>query len=172
VKNEIIQKLRSTPITVSEDELRKVFGLDENWRPLEYIQNEYEDNGDGTVTDHATGLMWQQYNQDELKLSDIGIYVRQLNKHKFAGYSDWRLPTVPELMSLLEPEKQSNNFYLDLIFEKEKWWYWTADQWWIWWSWSADQIPSGGRFFVSFDHGSINMLRDLSAHVRAVRSVQ
>ncbi|OQX21156.1 MAG: hypothetical protein BWK80_34270, partial [Desulfobacteraceae bacterium IS3] len=52
--------LRSKPITVSQEEFKKVFGLNENLRPLEYIQNEFEDNRDGTITDNATGLIWQQ----------------------------------------------------------------------------------------------------------------
>ncbi len=49
-------QLRKTPITASDENSRK----NENWRPLEYIQNDYKDNGDGTITDHATDLMWRE----------------------------------------------------------------------------------------------------------------
>jgi hypothetical protein len=53
-------KLRSNPITVSDSEFKKVFNLDENRRPKTFIENDYVDNGNGTVTDRATGLTWEK----------------------------------------------------------------------------------------------------------------
>jgi chromosome segregation ATPase len=47
--------LRNTPLTVSEEEFKEVFRLDENQRPRKYTENDYEDLGD-VITDHATGL--------------------------------------------------------------------------------------------------------------------
>ena len=97
------------------------FRLDKNYRPLEYIQNDFKDNGDGTITDHATGLMWQQSGSpDWLYLKDVPAYIEKINREKFAGYSDWRLLTVDELKSLLTPEKQSNDMYISPIFEKKR----------------------------------------------------
>ncbi len=52
--------LRKEPLTVSDEEGKKVFNLDQDMRPLKYVNNEFNDNADGTVTDHATGLMWQK----------------------------------------------------------------------------------------------------------------
>ncbi|MCB9501891.1 MAG: DUF1566 domain-containing protein [Deferribacteres bacterium] len=34
------------------------------------------------------------------------VYIDSLNKANFAGYSDWRLPTLEEAMTLMEPEKK------------------------------------------------------------------
>ncbi|GAB6042186.1 Lcl C-terminal domain-containing protein [Endothiovibrio diazotrophicus] len=72
-------------------------------------QPSYTDNGDGTVTDNVTGLMWQQdpdFNgdgvidvNDKMTFSDASDYAASFN---LAGYSDWRLPTVKELYSLIE----------------------------------------------------------------------
>jgi len=71
-------------------------------------QPSYQDNGDGTVTDLATGLMWQKSPDtnsdgminysDKMFFDDAEIYATSFN---LAGYSDWRLPTVKELYSLI-----------------------------------------------------------------------
>ena len=104
--------LRSEAITASVEEFVKVFKLDDNWRPLEYKENDYEDKGD-IVLDHATGLMWEKSgSSDEFFVSETQEYIQALNKNGFAGYKDWRLPTIDELISLLEPEKQSNNLFI------------------------------------------------------------
>lgn len=51
--------LRSTPMTISHDNAKSEFGLDDNWLPLRYIENDFEAQGKAII-DHATGLMWQQ----------------------------------------------------------------------------------------------------------------
>jgi Protein of unknown function (DUF1566) len=60
----------------------------------------YTDNGDGTVTDNVTGLMWQQtVPLLELTWADALSYCTTL---AVGGHSDWRLPTEIELISLLD----------------------------------------------------------------------
>ncbi len=52
----------------------------------------YVDNGDGTVTDNATGLMWTRNANHGMMLYEAATnYCRNLD---FAGYKDWRLPAV------------------------------------------------------------------------------
>ena len=72
------------PIEVSGDEFKKVFKLDSNCRPLAYVSNDYKDNGDGTITDNATGLMWQQAGSDKLNYKKALKYVQSLNQKRFA----------------------------------------------------------------------------------------
>ena len=161
-------RLRSEPLIVSADEFRKVFGLDEDRRPLEYIQNEYEEQEQGkVVVDHATGLMWQKSGSKGSMTHDkTQGYIDQLNKEQFAGYTDWRLPTIPELMSLLEPEKQENGMYLDPIFVIPDVKYY--------WCWSADRLSKGASsesaWLVHFNYGDVswNFLNG-NYYVRAVR---
>ena len=69
----------------------------------------YVDNGDGTITDVPTGLMWEKLSDDG-SIHDFGnshpwaqafsVHVAGLNSANFAGHSDWRLPNVNELHSL------------------------------------------------------------------------
>lgn len=59
----------------------------------------YKDNGDGTITDLNTGLMWQKTpDYQKYNFYDAFNYVDEL---EIGGYADWRLPTVKELYSLL-----------------------------------------------------------------------
>ena len=162
---QVVIRLRREPLIVSQEDLTTIFKLDKYERPLEYIQNDYEDRGE-VVVDHATGLMWQKAGSPNYMIyKDAQAYIRELNTQQFAGYSDWRLPTIPELMSLLEPEKQANDLYINPIFDKTQFWCWSADRL------PEDESSSGSAWGVIFDLGVVywNNL-NLSYYVRAVRS--
>lgn len=76
------------------------------------VARDYVDNGDGTISDTRTGLMWEKKSRD-LALHDFGNphtwlsaftqLVATLNAGSgFAGYTDWRLPNRFELESLVD----------------------------------------------------------------------
>lgn len=62
----------------------------------------YTDNGDGTVTDNVTGLMWQQNPGDKKTWIQAVNGLDDFNAEALGGYSDWRLPTIKELYSLVQ----------------------------------------------------------------------
>jgi len=66
----------------------------------EYGKNNYIDNEDGTITDLATGLMWQQGDSEEgLDWQNSLKYAENL---ELANYNDWRLPNAKELQSIVD----------------------------------------------------------------------
>jgi hypothetical protein len=65
-----------------------------------YGQNDFHDNGDGTIADRATGLMWQQ--ADAGQGLDWPHALAYAAASRVAGYSDWRLPNAKELESIVD----------------------------------------------------------------------
>ena len=63
------------------------------------VQPSYQDNGDGTVTDVNTGLMWQQDLDDKMTWAEA---VAGADTCSIGGYTDWRLPTIKELYTLIQ----------------------------------------------------------------------
>ncbi len=60
-------------------------------------QPSYTDNGDGTVTDNVTGLMWQQ----EFTVMTYSDAVAAAIALDLSGHTDWRVPTIKEAYSLI-----------------------------------------------------------------------
>jgi hypothetical protein len=61
-------------------------------------QPSYANNGDGTITDNVTGLMWQQ--DMGAKISWSAAFSKA-DTMKLGGHTDWRVPTIKELYSLI-----------------------------------------------------------------------
>lgn len=69
----------------------------------DYGVNNLVDNGDGTITDQATGLMWAQTDSGTgLNWEEALARVQAQNDADYLGYNDWRLPDAKELQSLLD----------------------------------------------------------------------
>ena len=155
--------LRREPLTVSEGEAQKVFRLTDDRRPLEYIENDFEDRGE-VVVDQATGLMWQKSGSPNIMTyKQAQEYIDKLNQERFAGYSDWRLPTVDELLSLMERDKQSNGLYINPVFDSTQGWCWSADR--------SSSSSSAAAWLVGF-YGGVVYWDYLfgTRYVRGVRS--
>ncbi len=85
-------------------------------------------NGGMVVYDHASGLMWQQSgSRDDMNYERTKNYISGLNHEQFAGYNDWRLPTLEEAMSLMEPTKKNGNLHIDPLFDPCQVRIWTSD---------------------------------------------
>ncbi len=106
----------------------------------------FADNGDGTLTDRLTGLMWTQDNVNPgPALCNPGVtrnwflsltYVACLNANSYLGYSDWRMPNMVELNSLVHAQ----------VADQRPWWQsqgFTSTTNYRWWS-STNQPDSLG----------------------------
>jgi len=70
-------------------------------------ETRFIDHGDGTVTDPETGLMWTKNANiygDTLLFHQALEYIEGMNggRHANFGYTDWRLPSLSELESLID----------------------------------------------------------------------
>jgi len=126
-------------------------------------EGRFSDNGDGTVTDHCTGLMWQKDTGNEgtaLGWCSALDYCENLN---LAGHTDWRLPNVRELQSIVDYGR--SNPSIDPVFGATTFFYWSST--------SLDDGPGVAwivRFGVGFVlPGSDIVLEGNGAQVRAVR---
>ncbi|WP_372840953.1 DUF1566 domain-containing protein [Phaeovulum sp.] len=68
-----------------------------------YGVNDFADNGDGTVSDAATGLMWAKADSGQgMDWADALAWAEAKNAEGYLGHDDWRLPNVKELQGLVD----------------------------------------------------------------------
>ena len=105
----------------------------------------YTDNGDGTVTDNCTGLMWQQEDDDVTRAWGTGIiYCEDL---VLSGYDDWRMPNRKELESIVDERYDSPAIDSTLFPRTNSSYYWTSTT-------SAEAFPlTHGAWFIHFSNG-------------------
>lgn len=128
------------------------------------IPHKLETQKDGKVVyDHASGLTWQQTgSRNDMDYQDAKIYVSTLNKDRFAGYDDWRLPTLEEAISLVEPTKKGGNSHTNPLFDPRQTRIWTSDC-----------RKEGTAWVVWFDSGFCDYAytdSNVKHYVRAVRA--
>ena len=86
-----------------------------------YGENDFTNNGDGTISDLATGLMWSQDDSGTgMDWEDALAYVQDLNDANYLGYSDWYLPNAKELQSIVDYSRSpdtTNSAAIDPIFD-------------------------------------------------------
>jgi hypothetical protein len=96
----------------------------------------YIDNGNGTISDARSGLMWGKLDSyaDLGKCLDWNSSTSYVKGFAAGGHSDWRLPTIAELKGIYEESKTNKDFsdnliHLDSIFAiGGAFWYWTSEQ--------------------------------------------
>lgn len=133
-------------------------------------EGRFVDNGDGTVTDHCTGLMWQKDTADvngdgqvRNDGSDVVSWCDALaycEKLSFAGHDDWRLPNVRELQSIVDYGRFGPS--IDPVFGAFSILYWSST------SVADGPDPAWGVGF--FDGFVDNFGKGNLSFVRAVRS--
>ena len=133
------------------------------------------DNGDGTVTDEETQLMWKQTDayQDTSKWTNWFMaedYIKSLNIGKFAGYINWRMPTVEEAEELYDEDTHIRDMdrfeiCIDPAFSPGGGFT----------TWTSDERPHGTAciFYFRYGHANLNHKEDITKDtIRAVRDIE
>lgn len=122
------RRLRQHAEKVGLQKALSLFEVSPLFQPLHYLENQWQAAADGTVADHATGLLWQSAGSDyPMNWHEAEKFVVALNLQGFAGRSDWRLPTVNELLSLLQEVSRMEKYCASPLFDPEKKWLWSGD---------------------------------------------
>ncbi len=120
-------KLRGRLQTVARHFVRYVRGNPQ------YGRNDFVDNGDGTVTDRATGLMWTK--RDSGTAMNWEAALKCAEDLDLAGHDDWRLPNAKELQSIVDysrapdaADPKRRGPAIDPVFEvtTPESWFWTS----------------------------------------------
>ena len=123
-------------------------------------EGRFTDNGDGTVTDQCTGLMWQKFNGNDgigLNWCSALDYCENL---ELAGHDDWRLPNMRELESLVDYGRFAPA--IDPVFGALSAIYWSST------SLAGNRDYAWYVYFFDGDVGKED--EDMALYVRAVRS--
>lgn len=163
-------KLRTTPANVSKDEIKtillkynffeKYYNKDGNFRnkfKLLHI------NKEPVIIDFATGLMWHQSgSEEELSAIKAKEWIAAFNEKGYAGFKDWRIPTLEEAFSLLKPTENRYSLFIDELFAYDQRSLWTTDN-----------FQDNRVWAIDLFSGDVNMLEShLYANIRPVRSLK
>lgn len=164
-----IYRLRRKGIELNGDEVKNMM------KQAGYFDSDWNKGGTGSIhiyelkivgqdkviQDYASGLMWQYSGTDDwITYKKAQEYIQHLKRVKFAGFDNWRLPTLEEAMNLMESEKH-DGLYLDTVFDQKQRWIWTADR-----------ERASRAWGVLFSYGNCNHSDVGTYFVRAVRSRQ
>ena len=152
-------------------------GVTRSGYPLPTSQPSYIDNGNGTVTQVATGLVWQQEDSGaqtfggysgDVTWEEGFSYIADMNARHYAGYSDWRMPNYFELISLLDfgyfwPIIDTNFFQVSKLPSGQYPYFWSSTN-------RFGITPPDNAWSVSWSSGwGVTRVKTETAHIRAVR---
>ena len=148
------------------------------WACVEDVENGliWEVKSDTGVQDTNNSYSWFEPNMTEAPQGiadggrcsgeadcDTHAYVALLNERNYCGYSNWRLPTRDEMLSIVSydsnaPVKINTEYFPDALPS----WYWTA---------SSNENHPDHAWYVLFRNGiALNDLKERPKHIRLVRT--
>lgn len=128
-------RLRSNPTDLSGESASKIatdmdfYDRDHNWhgRGIMHQYEPCESAGVRLIIDHATSLVWQRDGSaNELLFQEAEEYIARLNQDNQLSMA-WRLPTLEEALSLMEPKQSDSGLHISSLFNKTQDRIWTSD---------------------------------------------
>jgi hypothetical protein len=126
--------------------VKEINFFDSNLNPKGNFKSLYLDNNDNlTVTDICSGLTWQRAGNSQIITNrQASGYCRTTNQENFAGCNNWRLPTLSEGLSLLQPRKNSRGLHLHACFSDAQPFIFVDHR----------RHP-GGQWYIDFNEGTV-----------------
>lgn len=145
-------------------------------QPLSSPTTRFEDNGDGTVTDKTTMLMWMRCSAGQTwsrggcegepsaySVDDARQLARQVNEKGEYFFNDWRVPSIRELATISEPQCSDPRINLAVFPNTPPDYYWSRNP-------RAGDKASGKGYALSFGPEGVGFPPQSEAHyVRLVR---
>jgi hypothetical protein len=151
-------RLRNSSQKLEDPEIIKMVSrynfADQNRNPNGAFQNAFVDNNNGTIIDLKTNLIWEKTPTWTRRVEQryVQRYIDGLNYEKLGGCSNWRLPTIEELASLLESKYTDRDWlFIDPMFANAAGWLdrcWTVDT-------CQGSLDNYGSWIVDFYKGTI-----------------
>lgn len=119
---------------------------------LQFLDSDTE----SVALDLSTGLLWH-VNRDRVDIiphRDIDDWLARLNHASYAGFDHWRLPTLPEAMSLIETGGHHDHRFGYRLSV-----------------WTSDTTETGSVWVVGYRHGECGRLDTHDFHRLSVRAV-
>ena len=135
------------------------------------LKNSHErfvDNGDGTVTDRHTRLMWPKgmnYGaENALRANRVDDHAEWMTGRDIVGYTDWRLPTVHELFSFGHSIERETPFPYGILVPRSDAQYWTS---------TFKNNDPGSPLAVTFPQGSWTIINNGNwGYILPVRDIE
>jgi hypothetical protein len=126
------------------------------------FKNRLRECGSGVICDDATGLMWERAGSvHPMTWNEAAAYIRERNRSGAGGRDDWRLPTLEELLSLMERSWGEGGLYVSDLFDGD-----------LRSCWSADTRGDSRAWKVNYHLGyAVDALVEEPNRVRAVRGM-
>ncbi len=148
---------RGEPLHTKESKNLSFLELDRLLQPRSHVRNQFQKTEDGML-DQTTMLVWGEVSKERMHFEQAHEYVRFLNQSRV-----WRLPTVDELVSLMQPRKSLEDFCGPALMQLEK----------RFWLWSADTKSRSRAWLADMEQGAVmDEDRLCSFHVLLVRSAE
>ncbi len=122
VAQPVSKTMKRLPDTGQVNSYTTTFGEDSDYQifPPAFIVN-----GNGTVTDTVTGLLWQRSDGGEMTIENAVLYCDSLS---LAGHTDWRLPNAHEAFSILNHQKANPAIDVNIFSNTGAEYWWTSDR--------------------------------------------
>lgn len=127
-------------------------------------------NNDKVITDNYTGLMWHQSGSiGQLEWAKGVEWIDELNTREYAGYDNWRMPTVDEAASLLRQREINMPQFTNPDFSCLQENIWTCDSYEVSLDWNQLDVA----WYVDYTDGYISKHYTCCGHyIRPVRSCE